>query len=93
MLLYSMGSNCDLFGIGLFKYSEAQMYKKFMDVILIPPRRNLNSRMMNNIRFYARYLAIYAIKLKKLRVGNDGDYTGKFLVERTEKYQEFRKKQ
>lgn len=57
MFLYSMVNNCDLFGTGMFRYTEAQLYKKFMDIISIAPKGYLVLRMMNVIRFYARFLA------------------------------------
>jgi hypothetical protein len=36
-LLYSMAANCNVFGTGIIRFSEKQLYKKFLDVIEIPP--------------------------------------------------------
>jgi hypothetical protein len=64
MLSYSMASNCDLFGTGMFSNTEAQIYKKCMNIIPISSRSYLDSRMMNDIIFYTRFLAFYAAGMK-----------------------------
>jgi hypothetical protein len=35
-LLYSMAANSELFGTGLTRYNEKQLYKKFLKVIEVP---------------------------------------------------------
>jgi hypothetical protein len=58
MLLYNIASNCDLFGTEMFRYTESQLYKKFIDVIPIPSRDIQDTRLMKIIQFYARFLTI-----------------------------------
>jgi hypothetical protein len=60
-----MASNSELFGTTMMRYREKQLYKKFLKVIEIPPLDQLDTSLMEDIRFYVRFLAIFASKMKK----------------------------
>jgi hypothetical protein len=47
------------------RYREKQLYKKFIKMIEVPPLGRLDLSLMQDIKFYARFLAIYAAKRKK----------------------------
>jgi hypothetical protein len=70
-----MASNCKLFGTAMTRYNEKQLYKKFLDIIEIPLSR-LDSSLMEDLRFYARFLVMYATKMKKDWVQDDKSYDG-----------------
>jgi hypothetical protein len=72
-LLYPMASNGDYFGTGMMKYNEKQLYKKFMKVIEISPIARLDAELVFDIKFYARFLAIYLSKMKKDWIKIDKD--------------------
>jgi hypothetical protein len=50
-LLYSMAANSELFGTGLTRYNEKQLYKKFLKVIEVPPLARLDVSLMEDFRF------------------------------------------
>jgi hypothetical protein len=52
-----------------------------MKVIPIPPRGYLDTRLLKDIRFYAKFLAIYSVRLKRAMVSKDKDYSEKSLTE------------
>jgi hypothetical protein len=54
-LLYVMTSNCDLFGTGMFRYTEKQIYKKCQKIVPVPSRGYLDTRLMEDIQFSARF--------------------------------------
>jgi hypothetical protein len=93
MMLYSLAANQDLFCTEMFRYAEAQLYKKFMDVIPILQRGYLDSRLMNGIRFYARFLAIYILEMKINCVTRDKNYLDRSLIKQLEDYKEYRERQ
>jgi hypothetical protein len=64
-LLYSMAANSELFGTGMTRFNEKQFYKKFLKIIEVPPLERLDVSLMEDFRFYARFLAIYVTKMKK----------------------------
>jgi hypothetical protein len=76
MLLYSMASNSELFGTGMTRYREKQLYKKFLDVIEIPPLGRLDLNLMEGIPFYPLFLAMYVSKMKKDWVRKDRNFYG-----------------
>jgi hypothetical protein len=84
-LLYSMAANSELFGTGLTRYNEKQLYKKFLKVIEVPRLARLDVSLLEDFRFYARFLAIYASKMKKDWVKKDRNFFGDGLKERKEK--------
>jgi hypothetical protein len=65
MLLYSMVSNSELFNTAMMRYQVKQLYKKFIDVIEIPHLGHLDLGLKQNIIFYAKFLALYAAKMKR----------------------------
>jgi hypothetical protein len=84
-LLYSMAPNSKLFGTGLTRFNEKQLYKKFLKVIEVPPLARLDTSLMEDFRFYARFLEIYVIKMKKDWVKKYESFFGEGLKERREK--------
>jgi hypothetical protein len=83
-----MAANSELFGTGLTRYNQNQLYKKFLKVIEVSPLTRLDVSLMEDFRFYARFLAIFAIKMKKDWVRKDESYFGEGLKERKEKQRE-----
>jgi hypothetical protein len=69
-------------------YNEKQLYKKFLKVIEIPPFGRLDSDMMNDLKFYTRFLSIYAAKMKKDWVKENKGYEGMGLIERRRTFEE-----
>jgi hypothetical protein len=65
-LLYAMASNGDFFGTGMMKFNEKMLYKNFFKVIEIHPIAKLDAKLMFDIKFYARFLAIFISKMKKI---------------------------
>jgi hypothetical protein len=63
MILYSITVNQDLFGTVMFRYIKEQLYRKFMDIVSTHRRRYIDSRLMDDIRFYARFLAMIVTKM------------------------------
>jgi hypothetical protein len=43
----------------------------FLDAIDLPPLAHLDTSLMNELKFHARFLVIYAAKMKKDRVLRD----------------------
>jgi hypothetical protein len=84
-LFYSMSANSILFGTGMTRFNQKQLYKKFLKVIEVPPLARLDVSPMNDFKFYARFLAIYVTKMKKDWVRRDQSYLGEGLKERKEK--------
>jgi hypothetical protein len=80
-LLYIISNNCDLFGSGMFKYNIAQLYKRFLNEILVLPRGVLDTRLMNGIKFYMRFLAKYVSKIMIDRVLKNCNFSGRSLIE------------
>jgi hypothetical protein len=76
-LLYAMASNGDYFGTGMMKFNEKMLYKNFLNVIEIPPIAKLDAELMFDIKFYARFLAIYLSKMKKDWARIDSEMSGK----------------
>jgi hypothetical protein len=74
-----MASNSDLFGTRMMRYREKQLYKKFLDVIEIPPLGQLDSSLVQVIKFYPRFLVIYTAKMKRFWVQKVQNYHGKCL--------------
>jgi hypothetical protein len=64
-LLYEMANNGDYFGTGMMKFNEKKQYKNFLKVIEIPPIAKLDAELLFDVKFYARFLAIYLAKMKK----------------------------
>jgi hypothetical protein len=87
-LLYSMAANSELFDTGLTRFNEKQLYKKFLKVIEVPPLARLDVSLMEDFRFYARFLAIFVSKMKKDWVKKDQNYFGDGLKARREKQKE-----
>jgi hypothetical protein len=84
-LLYSMAANSELFGTGLTRYNENQLCKKFLKVIEVTPLARLDVSLMEDFRFYARFLAIFASTMKKDWVKKDQGYFRGSLKARKEK--------
>jgi hypothetical protein len=55
-LLYSMAANSELFGTGMTRFNEKKLYKKFLKVIEVPPLARLDASLMEDFKFYARFL-------------------------------------
>jgi hypothetical protein len=72
-----MASNGDYFGTGMMKFNEKKLYKNFLKVIEIPPIAKLDAELMFDIKFYARFLAIYLSKMKKEWGRIDSEMSGK----------------
>jgi hypothetical protein len=77
-LLYSMAANSELFGTGMTRYNEKQLYKKFLKVIEVTLLARLDVSLMEDFKFYARFLAMYVSKMKKDWVKNNQSYFGEF---------------
>jgi hypothetical protein len=60
-----MAANNELFGTDLTRYNEKQLYMKFSKVIEVPQLARLDVSLIEDFRFYARFLVIYATKMKK----------------------------
>jgi hypothetical protein len=75
-LLYPISSNGDFFGTGMMALSEKQLYRKFCKVIEIPSIVRLDNKVIKDIQFYSRFLAIYISKMKKDWVQIDGNMKG-----------------
>jgi hypothetical protein len=60
-----MANNNEMFGNAMFRYNEKQLYKKFLKVIEIPLLGRLNSSLINDLKFYIRFLAMLTAKMKK----------------------------
>jgi hypothetical protein len=56
-----------------------------LKVIEVPPLARLDVSLMEDFRFYSRFLAIYATKMKKYWVKKDENFFGDGLKERREK--------
>jgi hypothetical protein len=76
-----MAANCDMFGTGMMRFNEDQLYKKFLDVIDVPPLLYENSDLMFHIRFYARFLSIYVAKMKLDWANREQSFKGKAIQE------------
>jgi hypothetical protein len=50
-LLYSMAANSELFGTGMNRFNEKQLYKKILKVIEVPPLARLDVSLMNDFKF------------------------------------------
>jgi hypothetical protein len=85
MLLYSMASNSDLFGTGMIRFNEKQLYKKVIKMI-DPLWDHLDAELMLDGKFYARFLALYASKMKRDRVKVDRNYEGDGLKKAQDNY-------
>jgi hypothetical protein len=81
MLLYSMAANCDMFGTGMMRFSEKQLYKKFLKVIEIPPLCYQDKELMFHIRFYARFLSLYVAKMKLDWARKEKSFKGEAIQE------------
>jgi hypothetical protein len=79
-----MANNSEFIGTAMFRFNEKQLYKKFLKEIEIPPLSRLDSSLMNDLRFYARFLSLFAAKMKKDWVRKDKGYEGISLIERRE---------
>jgi hypothetical protein len=79
-LLYAVASNCNLFDTGMFRYTEKQIFKKCLKVVPVPLRGYLDTRIMEDIQFYARFLAVYISKLKKVQVKRDKSFDSSSLI-------------
>jgi hypothetical protein len=64
----------------MFRYTEAQLYKIFMDAIPIFSRGYSYSRLMNDAKFYTRFSAIYVFKLNKDRIRRDNNFSCYSLI-------------
>jgi hypothetical protein len=84
-LLYSMASFSDLFGTATTRFNEKQFVKKFLNVVEIPPLGHFDMELKLDIEFYARFLAMYASKMKRKNVKTDGDFTGRNVREESMK--------
>jgi hypothetical protein len=71
-----MASNIHLFGTAIKRYNEKQLLKKFLNVIKIPPFGRLDFELKLDVEFYARFLALYAIRMKRHWIEKDEDYSG-----------------
>jgi hypothetical protein len=60
-----MASNSEIFGTVMLRYNEKQLYKKFLKVMKSPPLGRLDSSLMNDMKFYTRFLAMLTTKMKK----------------------------
>jgi hypothetical protein len=76
-LLYAMASNDDFFGTRMNAFNEKMLYKNFLKVVEIPPIAKLDAELMFDIKFYARFLAIFISKMKKDWAKIDSDMNGK----------------
>jgi hypothetical protein len=83
-----MASNRDLFGTGMFRYNEKQLYKKYLNVIELPPLAHLDSSSKEDWKFHGRFLTINAAKMKKGRVFRDKNFEGESLKEEAEAFKE-----
>jgi hypothetical protein len=52
----------------MFREAEAQLYKKCMDVIPVPPKGLFETRLMNDIKFYAGFLAFLCLQNAVIRL-------------------------
>jgi hypothetical protein len=77
--LYAMASNCDMIGSGMFRYNEKHLFKKFLDIIDLPPLGHLDASLKNDLKFHARFLVMFASKMKRDRVVKDRSYFGESL--------------
>jgi hypothetical protein len=48
------------------RFNEKQLYKKFLKVIEIPPLGRLDTSLIDDSSFYARFLAILTTKMKDI---------------------------
>jgi hypothetical protein len=69
------------------RYSEKQLYKKFLDVVDNHPIARLEAEMMLDFKFYARFLAMFISKMKKDWVKIDEDFSGKRMKKAQNDYQ------
>jgi hypothetical protein len=60
-----MTRNSNLFGMSMMRFNEKQFYKKFMKLIEIPALGHHDTELIFDIKFYARFLALYPSKMKK----------------------------
>jgi hypothetical protein len=87
-LLYEMASNGDYFGTGMMKFNEKMLYKNFFKVIEVPPIVKLDAELMFDIKFYARFLAIYLSKMKKDWARIDSEMSGKGMKKAQTDYEQ-----
>jgi hypothetical protein len=80
-VLYAMASNCGMFGSGMFRYNEKQLFKKFLDEVDLPPLAHLDVSLKEDLKFHAKFLAMFVSKMKKDRVSSDQSYLGISLKE------------
>jgi hypothetical protein len=69
-----MASNSELFGTDMMKFREEQFYKKIFKVIEIPQLGRFDTSLMEDVKFYARFLAMYPAKMKKDWVKEDKNF-------------------
>jgi hypothetical protein len=85
-LLYAMASNGDYFGTGMMKFNEKILYKNFLKVLDIPHIAKLDAEPMFDIKFYARFLALYISKMKRDWARIDAEMSGKGMKKDQEDY-------
>jgi hypothetical protein len=86
-LSYKQWQAMVIFGTGMMKFTEKQLYKKFLKVIEIPPIARLDAELVFDIKFYARFLAIYISKMKKNWTRIDNEMSGKGMKKALTDYQ------
>jgi hypothetical protein len=87
-VLYSLASNCDIFGTEMFRYKEKQIYKKFLVANELPPLAPLDSSLMIDLKFHARFLAKYVAKTKKDRILRNKTFAGNSFKEEAKAFEE-----
>jgi hypothetical protein len=85
-VLYSMASKYKMFDSSMLRYREKPFYKNFFAVIEIPHIGYLDASLKQDLKFYARFLAIYVSKMKRNRVLKDPNFDGDSLKKESEEW-------
>jgi hypothetical protein len=63
-----MNSVNGIFGLGLMRYNESQLFDRFRNDFVSPPYYELDTDLLRYLEIFARFLIIYRIKLKVFKV-------------------------
>jgi hypothetical protein len=69
-----MGAISSIFGTGVMKYNEKQLYDRFRNSLVSLPYLEEDKSLLENPDFFARFLAIYTIRMKDAKIAKSVNY-------------------
>jgi hypothetical protein len=76
----SMGSTSETFGTEIMRYNENQLYDRFRNAVVMLPFYEENKDLLFNLDFFARFLAIYALRIKLFEVLKSSNYDATYRM-------------